>query len=101
MGDFDFDHWKDLAERDPAAFFQARDEALRNCIARHPGQAQALAAIQARIDTSRALAGTPLQASRALVSMMEDHLLLLGVKLVELRSEVEALRDAMTDQAAA
>ena len=29
MGGFDFDHWKHLAESDPAGFFQARDEAFK------------------------------------------------------------------------
>ena len=92
MGGFDFDHWKHLAERDPESFFQARDEALRDCIARHPDQAHVLSALQARIDATRALAGTPLQASRALMGMMQEHLRELGDKLAELQHETDALR---------
>ena len=37
MDGFDFDYWKNLAERDPAAYFRARDDVLRECIAEHPG----------------------------------------------------------------
>ena len=95
MGDFDFDYWKDLAERDPAAFFQARDAALQHCIACHHGQAHALAAFQTRIDATRVLAGSPMQASRALFELMEDQLRLLGAKLVELRLETESLRGTL------
>ena len=92
MGGFDFDHWKHLAERDPAGFFQARDEALRECIARHPDQGLLLAGLQARIDATRALAGTPLQASRVLMGMMHEHLSELGDKLAELQHETDSLR---------
>lgn len=92
MGGFDFDHWKQLAEQDPAAFFLARDRALRECITRHPEQAQQLAGLQRRIDASRALAGTPLQASRVLMGMMHEHLSELGDKLAELQHETDSLR---------
>ena len=95
MGGFDFDHWKHLAERDPAGFFQARDEALREWIARPPEQADLLAGLQARIDATRALAGTPLQASRALMDMMHEHLRELGDRLIELQQETDALRALM------
>ena len=95
MGGFDFDHWKQLAERDPAAFFVARDRALRECIARHPEQAQQLTGLQARIDTTRALAGTPLQASRVLMGMIHGQLNELGDRLAELQRESEALRHAL------
>ncbi|MCK6434847.1 MAG: DUF3135 domain-containing protein [Aquabacterium sp.] len=95
MGGFDFDHWKHLAERDPESFFQARDEALRDCIARHPDQAHVLSALQARIDATRVLAGTPLHASRALMGMMHEQLRELGDRLVELQQETDALRALM------
>lgn len=95
MGGFDFDHWKHLAERDPAGFFLARDEVLRDCIARHPDQAHLLSALQARIDATRALAGTPLHASRALMGMMHEQLRELGDRLVELQQETDALRTLM------
>jgi len=95
MGGFDFDHWKQLAEQDPAAFFLARDRALRECITRHPEQAQQLAGLQRRIDASRALAGTPLQASRVLMGMIHGQLNELGDRLAELQRESEALRHAL------
>lgn len=95
MGGFDFDHWKQLAERDPAAFFLARDQALRECIARRPDQAQQLASLQTRIDASRALAGTPLQASRLLMDMIHGQLHELGERLAELQRETAALRHAV------
>ncbi|HOB46175.1 MAG TPA: DUF3135 domain-containing protein [Zoogloea sp.] len=98
MGGFDFDYWKDLAEKDPPAFFRARDEALRECIAMHPGQEGVLAELQARIDSIRVLSGTPLQASRELFGLMEEQLVLLGLKLKELQRETEGLRDTLCSQ---
>lgn len=99
MGGFDFDHWKHLAERDPVGFFQARDEALRECIARHAGHSHLLVELQARIDAARALAGTPLQASRALMGMMHEHLRELGDKLAELQRETDSLRTQVVSRA--
>ena len=98
MGGFDFDHWKHLAERDPAGFFRARDEALRECIAHRMGHPE-LAELQARIDATRALAGTPLQASRALMGMMHEHLRELGDKLAELQHETDLLRTRIVSRA--
>lgn len=99
MGGFDFDHWKHLAERDPAGFFQARDEALREWIARYPDRAPLLAGLQSRIDATRALAGTPQQASRALMGMMHDHLRQLGDKLAELQHETDSLSTLIVSRA--
>lgn len=92
MGGFDFDYWKHLAEHDPAAYFRAREDHLRQFIAQHPGQAGALAELQAHIDATRALAGSPTQACREILGLMEDQLLLLGARLAELQQETENLR---------
>ncbi|WP_079432695.1 DUF3135 domain-containing protein [Zoogloea sp. LCSB751] len=92
MGGFDFDYWKHLAEHDPVAFFQARDLALRQCIAMHPGHEGPLAALQSRIDTTRVMAGSPVQACRDILDMMEEHLILLSLKLAELQRETDSLR---------
>lgn len=92
MGGFDFDYWKHLAEHDPVAFFQARDRALRQCIAMHPGQEGPLSVLQSRIDMTRVVAGSPVQACRDIVDMMEEHLVLLSLKLVELQRETDSLR---------
>ena len=78
MDGFDFDYWKNLAEQDPAGYFRARDEVLRECIAEHPGYLAGLAELQGHIDATRVLAGSPLQASRALFGLMEDQLHRLG-----------------------
>ncbi|GLT23607.1 hypothetical protein GCM10007933_30740 [Zoogloea oryzae] len=101
MGDFDFDYWKDLAEQDPPGFFRAREQLLRQCIALHPQQAQELTEFQAHIDATRLLAGSPLQASRALFSLLEDQLMLLSARLGELHRETSGLRDLLASGQAA
>lgn len=73
--DFDFDHWAGLARRDPPAFFRARERAIGRFIDAHPpAQAQRLREIQSHIDCMRAVCVSPGQASRQLVSHLEDHL---------------------------
>lgn len=95
MGDFDFDYWKDLAETDPAGFFQARHVALRAFICRDPRHEAALSDFQNHLDATRLLAGSPQQASRALFGLMEDQLRLLGARLADLQRETETLRDTL------
>lgn len=92
MGGFDFDYWKHLAERDPAAYFAARERALRQFIASHPDQQGMLSELQARIDSTRVLAGSPAQACRELLGQMEDQLMLLSFKLSELQRETGAIQ---------
>jgi len=92
MDGFDFDYWKNLAERDPAAYFRARDDLLRECIAENPDYVAGLAELQGNIAATRALAGSPLQASRVLFGLMEDQLHRLGARLAELQRETEGLR---------
>ena len=45
-----------------------------------------------RIDTTRVLAGSPVQACREILGLMEDQLLLLSAQLAELQRETAALR---------
>jgi hypothetical protein len=97
MGGFDFDDWKLLAETDPPAFFRARERFLRQFIAGFPQQAASLGALQARIDASRAMAGTPLAACRDILAQLEDHLQVLGDALAELRHESQRLHGALID----
>jgi len=92
MGGFDFDYWKNLAERDPVAYFAARERALSQFIASHPGQELMLAELQARIDSTRVLAGGPAQACRELLGQIEDQLMLLSFKLSELQREAGAIQ---------
>mgnify|MGYP000095987893 FL=1 len=101
MGDFDFDYWKLLAERDPQAYFAAREKTLRQFIASHPGQAVMLAELQARIDSTRVLAGGPNQACRELLGQMQDQLMLLSFKLAELQRETSAVQEIIGAKAIA
>jgi len=58
---FDFDAWKDLAERDPEAFERQRRTVLDQAIADAPERTrQRLTGLQWRIDTERRLAANPL-----------------------------------------
>ncbi|MDD2988396.1 MAG: DUF3135 domain-containing protein [Zoogloea sp.] len=92
MGGFDFDYWKNLAERDPVAYFEARERALRQFIASHPGQEAMLSELQVHIDSTRVLAGGPVQACRELLGHVEDQLMLLSFKLLELQREAIAMQ---------
>ena len=101
MGKFDFDHWSELARRDPDGFFRARRMEIERFISAHPPEAaRRLQEIQQRIDCSRAHAGSPMKALAALVAMMQDRLRLLRIQselLVRasgrLREEVAALEE--------
>lgn len=78
----DFAAWSDLAQRDPQAFFVARqaliDDFIRSAPPRHR---DALREFQNLIDHTRVTAGTPINATRELMLMMGDHLESLYVQL--------------------
>ena len=101
MGRFDFDHWSELARRDPEGFFRARSIEIERFISAHPPEAaRRLHEIQQRIDCSRAHAGSPMKALAALVAMMQDRLRLLRIQSElllrasgRLRDEVAALEE--------
>jgi len=101
MAKFDFDHWSELARRDPDGFFRARSMEIERFIAAHPPEvARRLREIQQRIDCSRVHAGSPMKALAALVAMIQDRLRLLRIQSEllaratgRLREEVAGLED--------
>ncbi len=96
MGKFDFDHWSQLARRDPEAFFRARKTEIERFISAHPPEvARRLHEIQQRIDCTRIHAGSPMKALGALVAMMQDRLRLLRIQSELLARSTARLRDEM------
>ena len=89
MTDFNFDWWKDLAERDPAAFYLARDRVLKNMVAATPEHEQTLQELQDKVDQVRALAVSPLGSAKNLAALMQEHLAALRVGCDKLVSELQ------------
>lgn len=92
MTDFDFDHWCELACREPARYYRERDRVISEFIDAHPAEeAERLRELQAHVDATRALAGVPLKATRQLLGLMEDRLEAMRDRLLELQRETEQL----------
>lgn len=90
--EFDFDHWRALAEQDPTAFFAAREQVLQMFMDAAPHRLSGqLHALQTLIDHSRAEAGTPVKASQQLMGMLSEHLAVLSVHLDQLHEQSRAL----------
>ncbi|THF60977.1 DUF3135 domain-containing protein [Pseudothauera rhizosphaerae] len=96
MAEFDFDHWRRLAERNPEAFFRARSSAIERFIDAHEAEdARRLREMQGYIDCARLAAGTPLNALRTISRMMEEHLTALHEQGAALREATAQLDAAM------
>jgi len=96
---FDFDYWKNLAEKNPAEFFLARQRLIDDFIASAPAEMkEGLLVFQSNIDCARVEAASPLKAVRAIVGMIGDHLDALQCNLSRLRDESAAIGE-MLDQA--
>lgn len=68
---FDFDAWMTLAQSDPDAVEEMREDAIEEIIAlAHPDMQPRLRALQWRIDMERSRAVTPLSACIRLSNMM-------------------------------
>ncbi|MDD5241113.1 MAG: DUF3135 domain-containing protein [Sulfuricella sp.] len=71
---FDFDTWMGLAQSNPDAVEELREEAIEEVIALAPPDTQPrLRALQWRIDMERARAGNPLSACIRLSGMMWER----------------------------
>jgi len=92
---FDFDAWKDLAQRDPRAFFRRRERTIMEFIAAHPEHQEDLLRLQLRIDNVRAVSGTPDQAVRHIFGMLDTNLQALTASLQALRQEAGRLSSAI------
>lgn len=91
---FDLNAWRELADRDPGAYFVERERTIGAYIDANPQAAERLRQLQARIDTVRAVAGTPLQALRGIAGMMSDQLDALTIQLRQLSEETDRLLSA-------
>ena len=70
---FDFDEWKNLAERDPKAFERQRKRAIDEVIASSPESAQGrLRGLQWQIDMQRGRSSNPTQSCLRVYRMMWD-----------------------------
>lgn len=87
-GSFDFDAWSRLARRDPNAYFRARRQAIDALIDACPAGDGNLRRLQMRIDSTRACAGTPVEAARQITGLMQVQLGMLRQKLEMLEREV-------------
>ena len=88
ISSFDFDHWSQLAQRDPAAFFAAREQTINAFIAAAPSaHREELRELQRLIDGTRAEAGTPMKAVRQMMGMVADRLEVMQGQLQQLREE--------------
>ncbi len=91
MKDFNFDWWKELAERDPAAFYVARDRALKNIVAATPEHEQMLQTLQDKIDQVRALSGSPAASAQNIAALLQQHLAALREGCDKLAAEMKTL----------
>jgi hypothetical protein len=90
--EFDFDQWRTLAEKDPAAFFAARSTLLAEFIASAPPRMRGeLEALQTMVDHSRVEAGTPDKATACIMGMMADHLSALATQMADLQTQSREL----------
>ena len=72
---FDFDHWSELAQRDPEGFEARRRQVLEAAIRQAPARTQErLHRLQWKLDQIRRTSGTPLAACIRMHSMMLDSL---------------------------
>ena len=75
MQGFDFDYWRDLAQRDPEAFFRERSQLIDAFINAQPvGQAGRLRVYQRQIDCLRVNAATPDSALLCLLTLIGRNL---------------------------
>ncbi len=87
---FDFDEWRMLAERDPAAFEAAREEAIRALIQQIPEERQQrMTGLQWRIDSVRTMAPNPTASFLTLSEMMWESFYRQQAMLKSLLNSVE------------
>ncbi len=86
MSDFDFDAWANLARRSPSAYFRAREQYINRVIASFPPrEAERMREFQEQIDSIRANAGSPMRATREMMTMMSDRLDAMTARFIALR----------------
>lgn len=73
--EFDFDHWSELATRDPEGFEARRSEVIEAAIRRAPARTQTrLRRLQWKLDQIRRTSGTPLAACICMNNLMWESI---------------------------
>ncbi|MBI4984072.1 MAG: DUF3135 domain-containing protein [Rhodocyclales bacterium] len=92
MGSFDFDYWQELAQNDPAVYFQMREATISGFIETCPDRMRpCLRQMQDRIDVLRACAGSPICATCQMMALIDDCLTDISKRFGEIREKVEAM----------
>ena len=96
MGEFDFDHWCELALREPERYYRERERVISAFIDAHPEDtARKLRELQAHVDATRAVAGAPLQATRQLLGLIDERLEAMRDRMLELQAENDRIAAAL------
>lgn len=86
--EFDFEHWRKLAEENPERYFAERKALIDRFISEAPPRMFAdLQHLQNLIDHSRMEAGTPVLALRQMLGMLGDYLEALAGQMQSLRHQ--------------
>ncbi len=73
--DFDFNDWRELAQRDPAAFELRRKATIKDAIDRSKSDRRLMKGLQFRLDMARRRSRNPMAACIRLHAMMMDFFL--------------------------
>jgi hypothetical protein len=97
--EFDFEHWRKLAEENPDRYFAERKQLIERFMAAAPSRmVEDLQHLQSLIDHSRLEAGTPMLAVRQMLGMLGDYLEALAGQVQALKHQSHDLVASLSRQ---